>query len=44
MGEAVTDLAAASVRGLLRSAQAENPGRLVLADLPAVEQAPEARC
>ncbi|MEU1425354.1 SDR family NAD(P)-dependent oxidoreductase, partial [Kitasatospora sp. NPDC005751] len=36
-GEAVTDLAAASVRGLLRSAQAENPGRLVLADLPAVE-------
>ncbi|MER6400246.1 SDR family NAD(P)-dependent oxidoreductase, partial [Kitasatospora sp. NPDC001603] len=36
-GEPVTDLAAASVRGLLRSAQAENPGRLVLADLPAVE-------
>ncbi|MEU6237088.1 SDR family NAD(P)-dependent oxidoreductase, partial [Kitasatospora sp. NPDC047058] len=33
-GEAVTDLAAASVRGLLRSAQAENPDRLVLVDLP----------
>ncbi|GAA2515935.1 hypothetical protein GCM10010434_073420 [Winogradskya humida] len=33
-GEAVTDLAAAAVRGLLRSAQAENPDRLVLADLP----------
>ncbi|WP_308129987.1 type I polyketide synthase [Kitasatospora aureofaciens] len=36
-GEAVTDLVAASVRGLLRSAQAENPGRLVLADLSAVD-------
>ncbi|MEU6238660.1 type I polyketide synthase, partial [Kitasatospora sp. NPDC047058] len=34
-GEAVEDLAAAAVRGLLRSAQAENPGRLVLVDLPA---------
>ncbi|WP_307806574.1 SDR family NAD(P)-dependent oxidoreductase, partial [Streptomyces sp. FH025] len=34
-GEAVVDLAAAAARGLLRSAQAENPGRLVLVDLPA---------
>ncbi|WP_442906959.1 type I polyketide synthase [Kitasatospora sp. NBC_01246] len=34
-GEAVADLAAAAVRGLLRSAQSENPGRLVLVDLPA---------
>ncbi|MER7670074.1 type I polyketide synthase, partial [Kitasatospora sp. NPDC096128] len=34
-GEAVADLAAAAARGLLRSAQAENPGRLVLVDLPA---------
>ncbi len=34
-GERVADLAAASAWGLLRSAQAENPGRLVLADLPA---------
>ncbi|WP_159050581.1 type I polyketide synthase, partial [Streptomyces cellostaticus] len=34
-GEGVTDLAAAAVWGLLRSAQSENPGRLVLADLPA---------
>ncbi|ANP49915.1 polyketide synthase [Streptomyces griseochromogenes] len=33
-GEGVTDLAAAAVWGLLRSAQSENPGRLVLADLP----------
>ncbi len=33
-GEAVADLAAAAVRGLLRSAQAENPGRFVLVDLP----------
>ncbi|MFI6093860.1 SDR family NAD(P)-dependent oxidoreductase [Streptomyces sp. NPDC051218] len=33
-GERVADLAAASVWGLLRSAQSENPGRLVLVDLP----------
>ncbi|MFE2569957.1 SDR family NAD(P)-dependent oxidoreductase [Streptomyces mirabilis] len=32
-GERVTDLAAAAVWGLLRSAQSENPGRIVLADL-----------
>ncbi|MYT24919.1 hypothetical protein GTW69_32380, partial [Streptomyces sp. SID7760] len=32
-GEGVTDLAGAAVRGLMRSAQAENPGRIVLADL-----------
>ncbi len=38
-GESVADLAAATVRGLLRSAQAENPGRLVLADLPASDPA-----
>ena len=35
VGEGVMDLAAASVWGLLRSAQSENPGRLVLVDLPA---------
>ncbi|HTF50115.1 MAG TPA: type I polyketide synthase, partial [Pseudonocardia sp.] len=34
-GENVTDLAAAAAWGLLRSAQTENPGRLVLVDLPA---------
>ena len=34
-GEGVTDLAGAAVAGLVRSAQSENPGRLVLADLPA---------
>ncbi|MFI1769979.1 type I polyketide synthase, partial [Streptomyces sp. NPDC020800] len=34
-GEGVVDLAAAAVWGLVRSAQSENPGRLVLADLPA---------
>ncbi|MEV0006430.1 type I polyketide synthase, partial [Micromonospora sp. NPDC050980] len=33
VGGAVTDLAGAAVRGLLRSAQTENPGRIVLADL-----------
>ena len=33
-GEGVTDLAGAAVWGLVRSAQSENPGRLVLADLP----------
>ncbi|WP_234022314.1 type I polyketide synthase [Streptomyces ipomoeae] len=32
-GETVTDLAAAAAWGLLRSAQSENPGRLVLVDL-----------
>ncbi|QFU93058.1 type I polyketide synthase [Amycolatopsis sp. YIM 10] len=32
-GEAVRDLAAAAVWGLVRSAQAENPGRFLLADL-----------
>ncbi|MFE2521791.1 SDR family NAD(P)-dependent oxidoreductase [Streptomyces mirabilis] len=31
--EGVVDLAAAAARGLLRSAQSENPGRIVLADL-----------
>ena len=34
-GEGVTDLAGAAVWGLVRSAQSEHPGRLVLADLPA---------
>ena len=34
-GEGVADLAGAAVWGLVRSAQSENPGRLVLADLPA---------
>ena len=33
-GEALEDLAGAAVHGLVRSAQSENPGRLVLADLP----------
>ena len=33
-GENVTDLAGAAVWGLVRSVQSENPGRLVLADLP----------
>ncbi|SCG77577.1 beta-ketoacyl synthase N-terminal-like domain-containing protein, partial [Micromonospora humi] len=33
----VTDLAGAAVRGLLRSAQTENPGRIVLADLDHAE-------
>ncbi|WP_329222052.1 SDR family NAD(P)-dependent oxidoreductase [Streptomyces sp. NBC_01485] len=32
-GDAVTDLGAAAVWGLVRSAQAENPGRFVLADV-----------
>nr|WP_236655573.1 type I polyketide synthase [Streptacidiphilus carbonis] len=36
-GEGVTDLGAAAVWGLLRSAQSENPGRLVLVDLPTHE-------
>ncbi|HEY2265780.1 MAG TPA: SDR family NAD(P)-dependent oxidoreductase, partial [Streptosporangiaceae bacterium] len=34
-GEGAADLAGAAVWGLVRSAQSENPGRLVLADLPA---------
>ena len=34
-GEGVADLAGAAAAGLVRSAQSENPGRLVLADLPA---------
>ncbi|HEV2634960.1 MAG TPA: SDR family NAD(P)-dependent oxidoreductase [Actinocrinis sp.] len=34
-GENVADLGAAAARGLLRSAQSENPGRLILVDLPA---------
>ncbi|HEV3288548.1 MAG TPA: SDR family NAD(P)-dependent oxidoreductase [Streptosporangiaceae bacterium] len=38
-GETVTDLAGAAARGLVRSAQAENPGRLVLADVPAASSA-----
>ena len=33
-GEGVPDLAGAAVWGLVRSAQSENPGRLILADLP----------
>ena len=36
-GDRVTDLAGAAVWGLLRSAQAENPGRLTLVDLPVGE-------
>ncbi|MGY4929477.1 SDR family NAD(P)-dependent oxidoreductase, partial [Streptomyces sp. 900105755] len=34
-GETVTDLAAAAVWGLVRSAQTENPGRIVLLDIDA---------
>ncbi|WP_405987759.1 SDR family NAD(P)-dependent oxidoreductase [Streptomyces sp. NBC_00986] len=34
-GEDVTDLAGAALRGLVRSAQAENPGRIVLVDADA---------
>ena len=34
-GEGVADLAGAAVWGLIRSAQSENPGRLMLVDLPA---------
>ncbi|HEY7144396.1 MAG TPA: beta-ketoacyl synthase N-terminal-like domain-containing protein, partial [Streptosporangiaceae bacterium] len=34
-GEGVPDLAAAAAWGLVRSAQSEHPGRLMLADLPA---------
>jgi acyl transferase domain-containing protein len=36
-----TDLAAAAVWGLLRSAQSENPGRIVLVDLDTVDPAPD---
>ncbi|MGR3939495.1 type I polyketide synthase, partial [Streptomyces sp. BRA346] len=36
-GEPVPDLAGAAVRGLLRSAQSENPDRLILIDLDADE-------
>ncbi|MGK5636989.1 type I polyketide synthase [Streptomyces sp. URMC 126] len=42
-GEPVSDPAAAAVWGLLRSAQAENPGRLLLADLPAADAGRHAR-
>ncbi|WP_337819509.1 type I polyketide synthase [Pseudonocardia sp. Ae707_Ps2] len=34
-GDPVTDLAAAAATGLVRSAQAENPGRFLVVDLPA---------
>jgi candicidin polyketide synthase FscB len=34
-GEGIADLAGAAVWGLVRSVQAENPGRVVLVDLPA---------
>ena len=36
-GEGVPDLAGAAVWGLIRSAQAENPDRLALVDLPAAD-------
>ncbi|WP_345006134.1 SDR family NAD(P)-dependent oxidoreductase, partial [Streptosporangium album] len=36
-GDAVTDLAAAAVWGLVRSAQSENPGRFVLVDVDVQE-------
>ncbi|MFD7515751.1 SDR family NAD(P)-dependent oxidoreductase [Streptomyces niveus] len=36
-GEDVTDLAGAAVWGLVRSAQTENPGRVVLIDLDAID-------
>ena len=38
-GDDVADLAGAAAWGLVRSAQSENPGRLVLADLPAAGSA-----
>ncbi|MGN9788879.1 type I polyketide synthase [Nonomuraea sp. ZG12] len=38
-GEPVTDLAASSAWGLIRSAQSEEPGRLLLVDLPADDTA-----
>ncbi|MBO2456934.1 type I polyketide synthase [Actinomadura violacea] len=34
VGESVADMAAAAAWGLVRSAQSENPGRLLLVDLP----------
>ena len=40
--EGVADLAGAAVWGLVRSAQSENPDRLVLADLPPGDSAVEA--
>ncbi|MGW2811895.1 SDR family NAD(P)-dependent oxidoreductase [Streptomyces sp. NPDC001450] len=40
-GEPVADLAAAAVRGLVRSAQSENPGRFLLVDLD-TDTGPEA--
>ncbi|MFJ5772721.1 SDR family NAD(P)-dependent oxidoreductase [Streptomyces sp. NPDC093094] len=42
-GEAPADLAAAAVAGLVRSAQAEHTGPILLVDLPAGEPAPSAR-
>jgi len=41
-GEGVVDLAAAAARGLLRSAQSENPGRIILVDLPDPHDAEDA--
>ncbi|WUU18686.1 SDR family NAD(P)-dependent oxidoreductase [Streptomyces sp. NBC_00663] len=41
-GDGVTDLAAAAVWGLVRSAQSEHPGRFVLVDLEAGEEHPTA--
>ncbi|TCP45030.1 polyketide synthase 12 [Tamaricihabitans halophyticus] len=41
-GEPVRDLAAAAAAGLIRSAQAENPERMVLLDLDAAAAAPDA--
>ncbi|HEY3710258.1 MAG TPA: SDR family NAD(P)-dependent oxidoreductase [Amycolatopsis sp.] len=41
-GEDVTDLAAAAVWGLVRSAQTENPGRFLLADLDETDESVEA--
>ncbi|WP_281257120.1 polyketide synthase dehydratase domain-containing protein, partial [Streptomyces alboverticillatus] len=40
-GRAVTDLAAAGVWGLVRSAQSEHPGRLVLVDVDGAEPSAE---
>jgi candicidin polyketide synthase FscB len=40
-GEGVSDLAGAAVWGLVRAVQAENPGRAILADLPAPDAAGE---
>jgi acyl transferase domain-containing protein/NADPH:quinone reductase-like Zn-dependent oxidoreductase/acyl carrier protein len=41
-GEGTADLPAAAVWGLVRTAQSENPGRLILADLPAGAGTPAA--